>query len=256
MKVFLSWSGFRSKAVAEILGKWLEQVIQAVEPWISTGIAKGTRWQTEVADKLDEAKIGIVCLTSGNLNAPWILFEAGALSKKAKESYVCTFLLDVTPTDVEPPLGDFQHTVFTKDDMKRLVATINNALAGNEERTLRPDTLDALFEKFWPELDAKLKAVISQPEEKPEARKDRDLLEEILELLRSQEQRRLAADRLREFQAKLRAGNPEFIRKRFGTAKVGTSPQSLELIGRALKMMANQEPPSEEKGATQDTNTP
>ena len=96
--MFLSWSGDRSKAVAEGLGGWLVQVIQAVEPWISSGIEKGARWESEIAERLDEAKVGIVCLTSGNLTPPWILFEAGALSK-TKDSYVCTFLLDVTPGD-------------------------------------------------------------------------------------------------------------------------------------------------------------
>ena len=60
MKVFLSWSGDRSKAVAEELGSWLARVIQAVEPWISSGMEKGVRWQGEVADRLEEAKIGIV----------------------------------------------------------------------------------------------------------------------------------------------------------------------------------------------------
>jgi hypothetical protein len=187
MKVFLSWSGGRSKAVAEELGSWLARVIQAVEPWISSGIEKGARWQGEIADRLEEAKVGIVCLTSSNLTAPWILFEAGALSK-TKGSYVCTFLLDVTPADIEPPLGQFQHTAFTKDDALKLVQTINKAVKDAGDRALTGENLIKVFETFWPQLKATLSNIAVKPEEKPAPRPEREVLEEILEIVRSQEQ--------------------------------------------------------------------
>lgn len=43
MKIFLSWSGEKSKNIAESLKDWLEQVIQTSEPWISTSIEKGKK---------------------------------------------------------------------------------------------------------------------------------------------------------------------------------------------------------------------
>src|SRR5688572_19220319 len=109
MEVFLSWSGERSKAVAETLSVWLGQVIQAVDPWISSDIEKGARWNPEIAARLEQSRVGIICLTKENLDAKWILFESGALSK-TKDAYVCTLLLDIDPSDVEQPLGQFQHT--------------------------------------------------------------------------------------------------------------------------------------------------
>lgn len=44
MKVFLSWSGERSRLVATALHEWLPQVINAVEPFISSNIDAGARW--------------------------------------------------------------------------------------------------------------------------------------------------------------------------------------------------------------------
>ena len=188
MKVFLSWSGDRSKAVAEELGAWLARVIQAVEPWISSGMEKGVRWQGEVADRLEEAKIGIVCLTSSNLTAPWILFEAGALSK-TQGSYVCTFLLDISPADIEPPLGQFQHTVFAREDVLKLVRTINEAVKAAGDRFLSDENTLAVFNTFWPQLEGGLNRIKGFEEAKSTPRPERELLEEMLEILRNQEQR-------------------------------------------------------------------
>ena len=82
MKVFLSWSGERSKAVAELLNNWLCCVIQAARPWISTrDIDRGALWFSEINEQLQDTSVGIICLTQENKNKPWILFEAGALTK-------------------------------------------------------------------------------------------------------------------------------------------------------------------------------
>jgi len=171
VKVFLSWSGDRSKAVAEELGAWLARVIQAVEPRISSRIDKGARWQGEIADRLEDAKVGIVCLTSSNLAAPWILFEAGALSK-TKGSHVCTFLLDVAPSDVEFPLAQFQHTLFTRDQVLDLIRTINGVVETSGERFLTEANLVNVFETFWPQLETRLTEIKNQEEARTAPRKE------------------------------------------------------------------------------------
>lgn len=111
MDVFISWSGERSRAAAEALRGWLPMIINALKPWLSSAdIDKGTRWSTDVATRLEAAKVGILCLTPNNLHSDWILFEAGALSKTLENTFVCPFLIGLEPTDLEQPLAQFQAT--------------------------------------------------------------------------------------------------------------------------------------------------
>lgn len=94
MKLFLSWSGEKSKATAELLKHWLKVVIQASSPWISTeDIDRGSIWFRELYDQLRDSNHGIICLTVENHKRDWILFEAGALSKGLTESKIYTFLV-------------------------------------------------------------------------------------------------------------------------------------------------------------------
>jgi hypothetical protein len=53
MKVFISWSGSRSNALAEALRDWIPLVLHYVEPWLSqTDIEAGQRWAEQVAKEL------------------------------------------------------------------------------------------------------------------------------------------------------------------------------------------------------------
>ena len=184
MKVFISWSGKRSNETAEVLSSWIRQVIQAAETWISLDIEKGARWNEEINKELEETKVGIICLNKDNLSSEWILFEAGALSKTS-DAHVCTFLLDINPADIKPPLGQFQHTLFTKDDVKRLMHTINKKISVQNEKTLPEKDLDEVFEVFWPRLEEKLSAIKNRSTTMvKQTRTDRDILEEILQLVR------------------------------------------------------------------------
>jgi hypothetical protein len=186
MKVFISWSGKRSKETADILCSWIRQVIQSAETWISSEIEKGTRWNEKVNKELEDTKVGIICLNRENLTSEWILFEAGALSKTS-DAHVCTFLLDINPTDIKPPLGQFQHTLFSKEDIKKLMHTINNKIIAQKEKTLSEKDLDEIFEERWYKLEEKLNEIKNQNIKTLEpARTDRELLEEILQTVRSQ----------------------------------------------------------------------
>src|SRR5258707_22079 len=117
MKIFISWSGKQSLSVATALRDWLPYIFNGAELFVSSeDIRKGKRWLLEVAKELDSSNFGIVCLTRENLEAPWVIFEAGALSKSFKEASVSTLLVGgLGIADIKGPLSHFQHTIFEKE---------------------------------------------------------------------------------------------------------------------------------------------
>ncbi|MBE0682454.1 MAG: toll/interleukin-1 receptor domain-containing protein [Anaerolineales bacterium] len=191
MKIFISWSGELSHSVAKDLKDWLSCVLQEVDSFVSSeDIRKGQRWAFEVAKELDESNFGIICLTKDNLNAPWILFEAGALSKSVKEANVSALLINgIKMADITGPLSQFQHTTTSKEDFQKLLATINEK-AGQEK--LEDVTLRKVFEKWWPDLEAKIRLNIESANGETshfEERTEREILVETLELARFLAQR-------------------------------------------------------------------
>lgn len=183
-KVFISWSGELSKKLAEEVRLWLPGVLQFVKPYFTPNdIEKGTRWSTDIASELESSNAGIICLTKDNINKPWILFEAGALSKNFGKSNVCTILFNLDSADLTGPLTSFQATRFDKTDFKKLLQTINNT--GGESK-LESAVLNDVFEMWWPKLEEKLNQIIENHSDTSteNQRPERDILEEILELTR------------------------------------------------------------------------
>jgi|CZKI01.1.fsa_nt_gi hypothetical protein len=186
MNVFLSWSGETSRKAAIALRDWLPCVFNEVKPFVSSeDIRKGNRWLLEVSRELSVSNFGIICLTKDNLSAPWILFEAGALSKALAEANVCTLLLgSLRSIDVKGPLAGFQATLFEKEDFRKLVSSLN-ASAGDKK--LVDGTLTKIFEKWWPDLETAVSSILkhdTKTTEGPIERSDRDILTELLELTR------------------------------------------------------------------------
>lgn len=187
MLVFISWSGHKSKFVAEALEAWLPDVIHAIDTWISQDIEKGRRWEPEIADRLERSKVGIICLTNSNLDARWIHFEAGALSK-TKDAYVCTLLLDIKSSDVDWPLAQFQHTTIEKDQIFKLLKTINGVVETSGEKSLTEVRLKDVFETYWPRLEEVFQqSTTLQESATSPSRTTDEILEEMLEILRNQE---------------------------------------------------------------------
>lgn len=185
MKVFVSWSGRRSRVVAEMLSEWIKCVLQASQPWISTQhIDKGAIWFSEISDQLRDTAAGIVCLTQENKNKPWILFETGALAKGLSANRVCTFLVDLTPTDIEDPLAQFNHTTPERTSVWRLVNTLNSCL---ESGRLDERVLKQVFDTYWPKFESDFASALeATPQEATAAPRSEDsILAEILANTRS-----------------------------------------------------------------------
>jgi hypothetical protein len=191
MKIFLSWSGDLSHRVACTLRDWLPSVIQSLHPYVSSeDIDKGARWSTDIAQELAEASYGIICITNENINAPWINFEAGALSKSLEKSNVSPFLFQIKRSDVQGPLLQFQSTIYDQDDVKKLIHGINRRL--KEEDRLTELQIDKAFTVWWPQLRRELDSVaaaipIHASVNSGEPNKTADILEEVLELARNQQ---------------------------------------------------------------------
>lgn len=200
MKIFISWSGDKSKEIASVFKDWIPAVIQAAKPYFSPNdIDKGARWSNEIAQELEASRIGLICLTDDNLQAPWLMFEAGALSKSMDKARVCPMLFGVEPTDLAGPLVQFQAAPFSKDEVHKAIKTINSQLG---ESALQPSVVDSVFEKWWPDLDEKVQKALAKDRKKSgsELRSDRELLEEVLKIsrtlyVRDKEHPRSRADR-------------------------------------------------------------
>lgn len=189
MKVFISWSGERSKIVAEQLKDWLPRVIHAIEPWLSVDMAKGTKWTNEISKSLASSRVGIFCLTDDNLNSPWLHFEAGAISR-SDDTHLCTYLIGVEQADIAQPLAQWNHTLAEKADTFRLVQTINEITASSGERSVSADHLADTFEYFWPRLADAITKALKHRGGPPRKRKLEEKLDELVitvrELARAQ----------------------------------------------------------------------
>jgi hypothetical protein len=183
MKVFISWSGDRSKKVAEAVKDWLGVVLQYVEPFMSASdIDSGERWQNALGGQLQESNIGILCLTPENSKAPWIMFEAGALSKSVDRSKVIPLLFDMKISDLEQPLSQFNGVVANDEGIKSLLTSINNA-AGTPDKQLREEVLNNAYVSNLATLNSKLSGI--QKVSTPPKRKEGEILEDLVGDIRS-----------------------------------------------------------------------
>src|SRR5262249_25941271 len=114
---------------------------------------------------------------------PWVLFESGALSKTLAQTHVCTYLIGLEPIDIAPPLSMFQATRANKNDTKLLLRTINKSL---DEGSLSDSQLDETVELWWPRFEEKLNEVLAAAKGPRTQRSERQMLEELITLSRSQ----------------------------------------------------------------------
>lgn len=200
MKIFISWSGETSQKIAGLIKDFIPKVIQSAKPYYTPDdIEKGVKWEAEISQHLEKCEIGLICLTKNNMDKPWILFEAGALSNRLEKAKVCPILFGVKKTEITGPLSTFQMTDFSKEDFFKLIQSINCSL----DEPVDEKNIKAIFDAFFTDLENEIKMILKEQttsNSKKNTRADRDILEEILLLVRRQERRitSLEADRITE----------------------------------------------------------
>lgn len=205
MKLFISWSGDRSKALALAFREWLPLVLHYVEPWLSEAdIEAGERWLQSVAKELAASNFGIICVTSENITSPWVLFEAGALTKSLEASKVIPILLDLEFTDISGPLAQFQAKKLTQQGIGEVIQSIQKAA----EQPIPKERATKLFNRLWPGLEEQFEAIPKEPPEERQVRPPTEVLEDLVTSVRALD------SRMREFEE---MSGPRWRRsKRFG----------------------------------------
>lgn len=103
------------------------------------------------------------------MQAGW--FEAGAVSKAIENSMLVPYLFGFEHrTDVTGPLAQFQATFSDKEGTQDLIRTINRARGSD---ALEEGRFDEAFDKWWPDLEAKIKATPESEEAPVESRNEK-----------------------------------------------------------------------------------
>ncbi|WP_371805347.1 hypothetical protein [Candidatus Lokiarchaeum ossiferum] len=161
MKVFISWSGSKSKRIAEVFNEFIPIFLQTTKPYMSKSMDKGTIWLLDILRSLEESYVGIVCLTKDNQNKPWINFEAGALLQGTDSSRIMTFLIDLTSDEVIKPLSIFQSTSFTEEEILSMILSINK----KSEMVVQESVISTGFSSTWKLFKKKIEKIISEYKE-------------------------------------------------------------------------------------------
>ena len=162
-------------------------MIQSVVPYMSSEeIVKGARWSSSISGELESSNFGLICLTPENTDSPWLHFEAGALSKVVNNSSVAPLLFELKPSDVQGPLAQFQLTNLDREDVTKLLKSINSACL---EDALEESRLVKVIDYGWDDFIEKIKSIPDGVERKKEensfgSSNIGSILEEILVLSR------------------------------------------------------------------------
>jgi hypothetical protein len=153
-EIFLSWSKSASRTAAETFREYLPQLLPVVKPWMSSlDIAKGTAWFTAISDQLARSRACLLLITPENIGSSWLYYEAGAIAHAFAGSRVFPYLIGVRAVELgATPLGQYQVTIFEREDTKKLIHDLNMTL----ETPIHEAVLSSAFDGVWPKLQRKL----------------------------------------------------------------------------------------------------
>lgn len=107
-------------------------------------------------DALDKTKFAILCLTTRNMAAPWLMFEAGAAAGRFRELKLAPLVLDGELKDLVDPLARFNGVTFGKSDIQSLFRSINESLGKPLTEKMLVAGLGLVWDKLQPAVAAAL----------------------------------------------------------------------------------------------------
>ena len=164
INIFISYSGEKSRKMAEAFKKWLPSVHHVFQPFISHIDIMSSIWIDDLRNALNTADAGILCVTMENMENPWLMFEAGALlMSKSNHSVVIPFLLEKEYTELKSPLNLFHTRHFEKGSIKGL---LNNLVTVYQNKYgISPEMrsfFDEQFERLYCLFEADLNRLLEQ----------------------------------------------------------------------------------------------
>lgn len=146
--VFFIWSGERSQAISLALRDLLRSTVQGVNYFHSDDMEGGALWRYALEEELTSSDFGIVCLTPENRFERWPHFESGLILQAGGKERVVPYLFDLTPANLEPPLGDLQTRQANREDTLRLALQVGQLRETHDEEAVR-EVFDAYaWEQF------------------------------------------------------------------------------------------------------------
>lgn len=181
MKVFISWSGDRSKVLAIALKEWIPLILQYTKTWVSEkDISAGERWAQAISGELESSNFGVLCITPENISSEWILFEAGALSKSMLDAKVIPLLFGLELSDLSGPLSQFQALKVDQQGIMDVIKAINAV----SETKATSETIDQLVPALWPALENKINGIPGEPPTGKHMRPQGEILEDLVSQVR------------------------------------------------------------------------
>jgi hypothetical protein len=184
-KVFISWSGQLSQAVAAIWLDLISETFDSVEPFMSEeNIGAGERGLVKIATELAGTSFGIIVVTQENQNSPWLNYEAGALSKDVVDETVrvAPSLVDFErKNDVTGPIGQFQASLLNREGVEYILVEIAK-IVGVDEASIRKRLTNSWREEYETRFNSAKTAGGDEPV--AQRRGNDEILDEILTIIR------------------------------------------------------------------------
>lgn len=147
--VLLSWSGDESKEIAKCFKNMMSVVFSpVVETYMSEVDSPiGKRGVESLAKILNDCNYGVFFVNKANALAPWIHYEAGAISKESPISRLMVLLLDNNPMYISgTPLSDFTYSMFNKEGVLKII----NAIIDISGYSDKKENFINRFNNEWP----------------------------------------------------------------------------------------------------------